>query len=127
MKVTAIALITLSVSLTTITPILASESSDECHMIMPSGEKMNLSGLCNSPSPENPNLKPENNNNNNLNTSNERVVYGESEPTAIEALPKLNSRAAKRRRQRELERKRLFQEYSHYKQYIRYHHENSEK
>jgi len=120
MKVTAIALISLSVSLTTILPILASESSDECHMIMPSGEKMNLSGLCNSPSPENPNLKPEN-------KSNERVVYGESEPTAIEVLPKLNSQAAKRRRQRELERKRLFQEYSHYKKYIRYHQESSGK
>ena len=120
MKVTAIALLTLSVSLTTISTILAAENSDECHIIMPSGEKIDLSGLCTSSSSSD--RQPNISNNNN---SSARIIYGEQETLPIPETPKLNFQAAKRRRQREIERKRVFQEYSQYQQYLKYYRENS--
>ena len=121
MKVTPIALFSFSVSLITIPITLAAENSDECHIVMPSGEKVNLSGLCQSPSTENSIINQQNNNNN----SNQRVVYGEQEPAeGIQQKPKSTSQAAKRRSKREVERKRIFQEYSQYQQYIKYYREN---
>ena len=89
---------------------------------MPSGEKIDLSGLCKSPSEKDPKINQQNNNNNNLN---QRIVYGEQEPAApIEQKSKSNSQAAKRSRQREIERKRIFQEYSQYQEYLKYYREN---
>lgn len=121
MKIRAIALLTLSVSLTTFSPTRSAEN-DECHMISPSGEKIDLSQLCQTPSTEDPNINQQNNNNN----TNQRVVYGEQEVSApIKQTPKLNSQAGKRNRQQEIERKRIMQEYSQYQQYIKYYRENS--
>ena len=120
MKVTAIALLTLSGSLTTIPTILAAENSDECHMIMPSGEKIDLSELCTSPFSRD--SQPNISNNNNPFA---RIIYGEQETLPIPENPKLNFQVGKRGRQREIESKKVFQEYSQYQQYLKYYRENS--
>jgi len=122
MKVKAAGLLSLSVFLITVTTSLAAEKEDECHIVMPSGEKVDLSGLCQSPSSEKSNSNLDNNNHN----LNQRVVYGEQEPaTPIEQIPKSKTQALQRLRERQLEQKRVFQEYSQYKKYIEYYRKNS--